>query len=286
MFVEACEKAARFTRPAVVSQRDLAGNVTTGVASFVVLNNDGWIITAGHLCFGLLAVQRDQESVRIYDEAVEGAQLEPEFNRRRNLLKRIPRNDSWIRNASIWWGQDGVRAVEDHVYPPADIMICKLDGLDLSSAEFPKFKKPDGLRAGMSLVKIGFPFHEIKGVWDEGTNGFKFDNTGLALFPIDGIFTREIDFVSDNPPDFPVRMVQTSTPGLMGQSGGPTLDAHGTLCAIQTGTQHIPLGFSPSVMVGKTTVSEHQFINVGLGVHSGTLQAILAKHDIEVEWVD
>ena len=54
MFADACERAARFTRPVIISTRQADGKVTAGCGAFVVLNEDGWIFTAGHIFDSLL----------------------------------------------------------------------------------------------------------------------------------------------------------------------------------------------------------------------------------------
>ncbi len=69
--------------------------------------------------------------------------------------------------------------------------------------------------------------------------------------------------------------LETSTPGLRGQSGGPIFDVEGRLCAIQVHTVHYPLGFSPVVEQGGRQLEEHQFLNVGVGVHADTILAFL-----------
>jgi S1-C subfamily serine protease len=106
----------------------------------------------------------------------------------------------------------------------------------------------------------------------------------IPRFPIEGIFTRTIDSRSedDTPLKFPIRFVETSTPGLRGQSGGPTVDARGTIWAIQSKTAHLPLGFSPPVP-GNSNLTEHQFLNVGIGIHPVTLFAFFNEQGIKFQ---
>jgi S1-C subfamily serine protease len=63
------------------------------------------------------------------------------------------------------------------------------------------------------------------------------------------------------PPPYPLSYIETSTPGLRGQSGGPIFDTQGTIWGIQVKTSHYPLGFN----------QKDQFLNAGLGVHPSTL---------------
>jgi hypothetical protein len=46
---------------------------------------------------------------------------------------------------------------------------------------------------------------------------------------------------------FPLKWIETSSPGLKGQSGGPLLDERGTIWGVQSNTFSYNLGFSPQV---------------------------------------
>jgi S1-C subfamily serine protease len=63
--------------------------------------------------------------------------------------------------------------------------------------------------------------------------------------------------------------IETSTPGLRGQSGGPLLDVKGEVWGVQSRTLHLDLGFKPTVKEkGKdVVVTERQFMHVGLATH-------------------
>jgi hypothetical protein len=101
---------------------------------------------------------------------------------------------------------------------------------------------------------------------------------------MDGIFTRNLSG-GQSADGYPLQFVETSSPGLRGQSGGPTLDKDGVVWAIQSQTQSIPLGFRPTWKDenGKD-VEEHQVLNLGMGVHPETLQALFARHGVNVAW--
>jgi hypothetical protein len=99
--------------------------------------------------------------------------------------------------------------------------------------------------------------------YDEATNSFETppDQAVLAFFPIDGIFTRIINVLPPSPaPNFPLKYIETSSPGLRGQSGGPTFDTEGAVWAIQSQTRHLPLGFSPEIKVAGKLEQEHPHV--------------------------
>ncbi len=105
----------------------------------------------------------------------------------------------------------------------------------------------------------------------------------MPLFPLEGMFTRELILptaLGVSPPPFPLKMIETSSPGLRGQSGGPIFDLDGTIWAIQSMTAHLELGFTPRVQgVGV----EHQFLNVGMGVHVETILGLLNEAGVSYE---
>lgn len=111
----------------------------------------------------------------------------------------------------------------------ADLAIGRLDPFDPDSVPvFPVFKNPFSLRPGTSLCRLGFPFHEIAATFDEARQRFALAPDALPIprFPIEGIFTREQIGVHLN--GINVKFVETSSPGLGGQSGGPIFDVNGT----------------------------------------------------------
>ena len=77
--------------------------------------------------------------------------------------------------------------------------------------------------------------------------------------------------------------VETSTPGLKGQSGGPIFTTKGHIYAMQVATAHMPLGFSPTIEVDGRTEVANQFMNVGLGLHVRIIREILDEHGIRYD---
>lgn len=272
-----------------MSSRTLNGNVQSGLASFTVLNSEGWAVTAAHVLQPFVSLQQHATAVAHHRAEVEkiNTSHHDNPNRRRNLLKRLPRDDNWVTHASGWWGAPGVLPTEDFVFSPGDVALVKLSNHEaLNVTGYPHFKVPsecnEGL-AGMSLVKVGYPFTDITATWSETTQSF---NLGaiveLPMFPIDGIVARIIE--EGEAGGIPVRFVETSSPGLSGQSGGPILDSDGLVHAMQSRTKHYELGFSPEVKDGTRKVTEHQFLNAGWGVHASTLKAVFDSKGVNVQW--
>jgi hypothetical protein len=259
MFADAIETAGNFTRPLVLSTRSADGTVSCSIGAYMVLNAEGWALTAGHM----------MDALRAADPS-----------------NRKPDDPSAITNVSYWWGVDGLGMGEVHVDFDRDLAITQLTGFESSSvAAYPVFGQPAGsLRPGDSLCRLGYPLHQAAATFDEKTSGFTLAPGTIPIprFPVDGIYTR--DAIRENSATKrKVRFLETSSPGLRGQSGGPIFDTSARVWAIQSLTTHIPLGFSPEVIAAdgsKTT--EHQFINLGLGCHVDEVLAFVRSKGVSV----
>lgn len=263
MFADAYEIVTRFTRPAVVSTRTWDGTVTSGLAAFVVLNEDGWVATAAHLLSPLLVWREHQDKIARHRE------------------KGGKPNRKWITNHSFWWGWDGINMAEVHVRKESDLALGRLEPFEPGIvSDYPVLKDPGSLRPGTSLCRLGFPFHELKTQWDAKTEQFLVPEGALPapLFPIEGIFTRQVRAEGSILP----RFIETSSPGLQGQSGGPVFDTQGRVWGIQSRTHHLNLGFSPRLEVAGKQVTEHQFLNVGLAVHPSEILDLADEKDIQI----
>jgi hypothetical protein len=187
-------------------------------------------------------------------------------------------DDKTLRAAVNWGGSDS-KLVDIYRHPDVDLAIGRLAPFDDSSVKnYPDLKDPHKeFEPGASLCKYGYPFQSIVPTWDARKKRFKLPAADqLSMFPIEGIFTRTFEEGGVASP-YPLMYVETSSPGLRGQSGGPTFDIHGAIWAIQSDTNHLPLGFNPPVPGAENGESEHQFLNVGLGVHSATVIGALTE---------
>jgi hypothetical protein len=290
MFREACKLASNFTLPVVLSQRTVAGVCASSIGAFVVVNRAGWIVTAGHVLeqasdqrSSVEAIQtrlkREQEirSDKTIDEKERRARL-------RALGQSKPTDVD--RSSAFWGGLPGNPQITTYaIVRGVDLGVAKLEPFDPASvAAYPVFKDPSRtFDPGTSLCKLGFPFHVITPIYHQGRDAFELPAGALPIpfFPIDGMFTRRVQVaVQDvpNPEIQPLLWVETSTPGLRGQSGGPTFDSRGTVWAIQSRTSSLPLGFTSEI--------PDQFLHVGLGVHPATIFAVFDKLGVEYQSSD
>lgn len=288
MFAKACSLARCFTRPVIVSSATYGNTVTSGCGAFVVLNHEGWVATVAHLWEPQHLRRTQENDIRAYEAALKqidtDAGIAPEEKQKRKAA--LTPNGGWVKATSFWWGKDGLSLVDVKPLPEADLIVGRLDPFDpASTPNYPVIKDPArNMDPGTGLCRIGFPFHTIRTTYSE-TGGFALDSACLPLpfFPLEGLFTRVVLSGKTKDGKHDLKMIETSSPGLKGQSGGPIFDMHGTVWGIQSKTKSLPLGFSPKVKRGGHEVEEHQFLNVGEGVHCELLLAFLRDNGIRVQ---
>ena len=69
MFADACEKMTRCTRPIISSALTVGGTLNSTIGSFVVINREGWALTAAHIVEPARRFRADSEQIRIAEEA-------------------------------------------------------------------------------------------------------------------------------------------------------------------------------------------------------------------------
>ncbi len=288
MFTTAYAIASAFTRPVVISSRTVKGDCSAAIGAYVALNADGWIVTAAHLIAMIQQQERAARTYRKYQQDVRQMNEDVTSGRphRVNKLRRFKRpTDASVRDHSTWWGVDGARMTVAHIAPAADIAVARLQPFDPDSiANYPVFKTPGpDVAPGRSLCRLGFAFHNITPSYDEERKAFVLPpgSVPLPLFPLEGMLTRVVRTQAPNAPKGTTcKFIETSTPGVVGQSGGPLFDTGGNVWGIQSHTRHYPLGFSPPAPGGRAGQVEHQFHNAGMAVHNEMILAVLQQHDV------
>jgi hypothetical protein len=283
MFALACTQARKFTRPVIVSHVQTDGKCGAGVGAYVVINEDGWFVTADHILSMIGEMSTTCKAVQTYNAFVAAVEGDPKLTAKERQRKiasmKKPPKEAPMDFSPYWGASLEVEAV--HSLPDVDLAVGKFKKFDGASvASYPIFKDPSQpIDQGISLCKLGYPFYEVTPKYTKG-KGFELPpgSVPLPCFPIDGIFTRNVNVVTTGPArTYPLKFLETSSPGLRGQSGGPTFDAKGTVFAIQSRTQHFPLGFDTHHGQGKKRTLVPQFLNVGWGVHVATVVGFLEE---------
>ena len=212
----------------------------------MVLNKEGWILTAAHILDLLKKLSKARDDYAALAPKEKAIRENPglKSSAKKKQLRKLLHNKSLLTHYSPWWGLPGASMVEGHGLGLVDLAVCRLEPFDPKwVSNYPVLKDPSrGLDPGTSLCRTGFPFHQIEPQFDETKETFLLPKGSLPLplFPIEGIFTRTIGIQS---PDwsgaYPLQLLETSSPGLKGQSGGPIFDVNGTVWAIQSRTKRL-----------------------------------------------
>lgn len=285
MFADACENVGTFTRPVVVSTRYFNGDVGASVASFIVLNREGWILTAAHVLQTLRQAHEHEPALAAYQRRVQEIQQNAQVpsRQRDQRIKQIKNDPKWITNFSYLWGWFNAGIENFQLLEVADLAIGRLEPFDPASvAHYPTIKNPNSVRQGTSLCRIGFPFHSIPVTFDDTSKTFNLSETHFTFFANEGILSRTIDVAEAVNVSYHVGFIETSSPGLKGQSGGPIFDSRGTVWGIQSQTRSYPLDFETYTKQGSRQVKQEQYLHAGWGVHPATLLGFLHAHGIEV----
>jgi len=291
MFAIAYKVVSSFTHPVVISTRFFDKSVECGCGAFVIINDEGWIITVAHLWDSFFLFQQHSKEISGYQNQLKMIQQDRTLDgkKKKKKIEHLKTNLKWVTNHSIWWGRDNIQLKDIKPFPEGDIIIGRLDPFDPKSIIlYPVFKDPTNLSIGTSLCKLGYPFHKIEATFNEAKNMFELAPGALPMprFPIEGIYTRNVIAGKSKDGKYDIKFLETSSPGLRGQSGGPVFDVKGTIWAVQSRTVHFPLGFSPKVKKNGREVEENQFLNVGLGIHPEVLIKFLKDNNIKFNLSD
>lgn len=290
MFANAYSIATQFTRPVIISRRQLDGSVKSGLGAFIVLNSDGWAMTAAHMFDTYMAAEQHKPLVEKYRAEVAAIEGDTSLNAKQKakMIRRIKNDPEWIINHAFLWWRGDVKMPQVTVNREIDLAVGRLEPWEPAwVSNYPTLKDPTkDMQHGRSLCKLGFPLHDISATFDEDKNAFALDLSATTFFPLEGIYTRNVIYGRTSDDKNEKKLLETSSPGLMGQSGGPIFDVQGTVWAVQVRTDHYELGFSPEAKKGRENTVEHQFLGVGLGVHPEVIVAFLRDNDIEFQLSD
>ena len=140
MFQDTCKMMLHTLVPIVVAWRTGNGKVHWGIGAGMIVNKEGFVLTAGHILKEILSLDK-QIGVR--------------------PRKPIPRKRRVTAYCSVF-GVTKARLAKVSLSQEADIGIGKLEGGDLSQYSFPRFRSREVLQGEM-LCRVGYPFVEDVG---------------------------------------------------------------------------------------------------------------------------
>ncbi len=292
MFADAIEQAGAYTCPYVAMRRKHDGTVFSNIGAFVVLNSDGWVLTAAHIVDEVRRARASVEAGRKLEAQLtelaerEGADAKGRKHESRKIRQQL---DDYLAQSLEIWAVPGFvemkpRVVESHVETESDLALLRLEPFDADQLlSYPVLRpQADVIRPGIAVARVGYPFHSVEAEYDDERASF--DITAgfpVPMFVSDGIVSRFRALKHDDGREH--TFIETSTPGLRGQSGGPLVDAEGRLVGLQSRTVHYDLGFDAHVERDGNRETERQFLNVGEAVHVDTIRALLQENDVRCD---
>jgi polynucleotide 5'-kinase involved in rRNA processing len=93
MFAHAISLITPFTQPVIISKRLADGTVEAGCATFVIVNRDGWILTAGHLFQDLFLADQHKTEQTAYFAETQRINSEPKLTSKQKTkqIARFPK---------------------------------------------------------------------------------------------------------------------------------------------------------------------------------------------------
>jgi hypothetical protein len=243
LFVDAVEKALKFTRPihTILRYWDTT-DVEPSAATLFFVNKNGWALTCKHVA-DLLFTDINKR-LDAYRAEVAGVKKN---KRTRNVVNQLATKYGFRRGTIIELRNklvgciEGPLSLEARVHPSYDVALLKFSNYTkLLCADFPVFAQDGGaLKPGKSVCRLGFPFAEFSAFeYDKGSDSIRWTSVGredTPVFPIDGMMTRNLIDKAQ------IVGFELSAPGLKGQSGGPAFDTEARVLGMQCATNHLDL---------------------------------------------
>ena len=288
MFKQACKDLQNWMYPVIFASHNSDGTTETYLGAGILVNDEGWLLTAGHLVKKFSQFKNSEETYQQTLKDLEpkvasikaSKKLNPKQRQRKinSLYAKIPVSSTSV---GMLFMNPSVGVTLGVVDGFVDLGLFKLDGYQVPpSYEQPVFRT-ESADVGEMLCRAGYPFNKITATWDRASKSFDLENPyPMPMFVNEALVSQAVEVRAPNapsPPSYPRHMFQTSTPGINGQSGGPLVDPDGMVCGVQTMTNHYPLEFSPTYKGRK----EHQFFNSGVAVSVETIQGFLTQHGVK-----
>ena len=265
MFTQAVRTASGFTYPYIGLRRSSDGEVSASVGAFIVVNSGGWLMTSGHIVSEILDRQKECDALSA------------------GTVAPAERGTLCADHVEIWalpgFTESKPRVVEAMINPLADLALVRLESFDSQVVvAYPVLRDTTScpVDQGMSVCRLGYPFHDIQAGYNSARREFDLAPNAFPVpsFALDGVVSRFHRITSDDGSQG-ATFIETSTPGLRGQSGGPLFDSEGRVCGVQSHTTHLDLGFDAHYSEGEQSIIERQFLNVGAATHVDDIRRIL-----------
>lgn len=293
MFADAIERNMKCTRSVHFITRNFGSTeVIPGTATMFFVNDEGVAITCKHVAKSLLQCKQINDIYSAYKNEISSLPEDSDYETQLNEItqKYGYTSETIAELRSLFF--DCAKSEEDALnftvinHNELDLSIIKINNAKsyLYKGHAVFAKDSSKLRRGDFLCRIGYPFPEFTNYEYNVTNDeitwTQKGKNATPLFPIEGMFTREVAIDSDTV------AYELSTPGLKGQSGGPLFDKMGIVYGIQSVTCHLHLGFDQydtKVRINGEIkeVENHPFLHVGRCICVDVIKKFLDDNNIK-----
>ncbi|HET9057195.1 MAG TPA: trypsin-like peptidase domain-containing protein [Chitinophagaceae bacterium] len=290
MFANAITKVSDFTRPVHSIVRTYGSKqIIPAAGTLFFVNEEACAITCKHILTSIL--DGNNKNTRFKQFADERNKIPHDSKYKKNLkgleLKYHYDESSIVQIKTTFMDcVDKMSGFTCDMHPEYDLGIIRFNGYSqLRYNNFATFLKDSNkIKQGDSLCRLGFPFPEFTNYrFNETTDDIEWTKEGMSsspIFPLDGMVTR---FLADKKG---ISGIELSTPGLLGQSGGPLFNQNGVIYGMQFSTKHLHLGFD---MVDKEIlinnkhkkVTDYSFIHLGQCVHVDVIKNFLREKKVK-----
>ena len=235
MFQNACEVVSKFILPIYVACQSKDEEIEPSIlGAAMLLNDQGWLVTAGHNLELLMKLDRAQKS-----------------------------GDN--NTTTYQFGHFSGRLANSQLQNKIDLGIGQISGYSAGKNQVYAVLRVKPVMQGELLCRIGYPSLDNPRI-HYGLEGFEFEDVSQAVtFANEAFVSRLISHELG-------KWIETSSPALMGQSGGPLVDPSGYVCGIQTKNKICPQESAEKVQ----TPSLH----TGIAVDIETVRDFLNQHEI------
>lgn len=287
MFKDACSDLSKWMFPVIVAARSSNGSVDAFNGTGILVNEDGWLLTAGHLVKMYVEMrdsksqhQARQKELEAKEEDINSKSTYSPKRKKQLITNLHKREPVRITQTCFVFMDPKVKVSRALINPAVDLGAFKLDGFAVPDFYSRPVFREEEAQLGECLCRVGYPFNEVKATWNSKTDKFDLQNPyPMPMFANDAMVSQKLNLVTpdDGNQPYPLHQYLTSTTGIKGQSGGPLVDPNGKICGIQVQTRSFPLGFTPKHN-GK---EEHQFLNAGIAVDTDSILGFLTAHGID-----
>jgi len=291
MFVEAIERVSEFTRPIhIISRLYHQAEILPGAATLFFVNEQGYAVTCRHVAEIIVNSGLVQQNYNNFVAEYRKFMREPQH---KHHLKRLEQQYGLSLGTVITQKMDFINCFDSltHIdvtyHSKYDLALLRFRTEGKAHYGRPAEFIADGQipKPGKTLCRLGYPFSEFTNFrYNAEVDDIEWDGTMPRItpaFPIDGIITRYIGDESGQ-----AYALELSTPGLVGQSGGPLFDTQGVVYGMQQSTRHLHLGFdmvNRDVWIGmhRAKVSNHPFLHVGVCISADIIKDFLRQQNVK-----